>query len=133
MIKLEGRLLSFGTINKNLDVFDKTCDIDISEKIPLCWNFEHMTPIGVAEVSRDDKGLICKAEIFPNVSNNIDINDILSDGKIGVGGFYTNIKKHEYKNLTIIDAAVLKEVSLTLAPVSDDYYLEIIKEENKDD
>ena len=35
------------------------------------------------------------------------------------------IKKHEYKNLTIIDAAVLKEVSLTLAPVSDDYYLEM--------
>lgn len=38
---IEGRILLFDTVNLNNDIFPNTCTIDISEKIPLTWNFNH--------------------------------------------------------------------------------------------
>ena len=128
MIKLEGRILLFDTVNKNRDVFPKTCKIDIPKKVPLLLEFNHTQVIGIAEVTRDDKGLVAKAETFQNDFIGVDkLDDIFVDGKIGVGGFYNKIVKHYDKNLIVVDEATLREVSITLAPVCEEYYFEIVK------
>lgn len=127
-IKLEGRILLFNHVNKNNDIFPDNCKIVIPEKVPLLWEFHHGEVIGVAEVTKDDKGLVAKADIFSDNFIDVDIEDILSDGKIGVGGFYNKVKKHNEGHFIIVNEATLRETSLTLAPVCDEYYFEIVKE-----
>ena len=131
-MKLEGRILLFDTVNKNRDIFPKTCKIHIPEVVPLCWEFDRCQVIGVAKVMRDDKGLIAKAEMFSaNFIGILDLNDIFTNNKIGAGGFYNKIKKHSENHLTVVDEATLREVSLTLVPINEEYTLKIV-EENKD-
>lgn len=132
-LKLEGRILLFDTINLNKDVFPKTCKIDIPEKLPLLWNFDfYNKPIGIAEASIDDKGIIAKAELFSESYQGVDnIRSIFTDEKIGVGGYYNKIKKHLEGNLTVIDEASLRAISLTLGPVHDEYIFKIVEEENE--
>ena len=128
-IKLKGRILLFDTVNKSKDIFPKDCEIDIPEKIPLLWNFDHNRCIGVAEVTKDDKGLIAKAEITPNIHyTEDDVCKVFKDNKFGVGGYYNKVKKHSEGNSIVIDEATLREVSLVLDPVNDEYYFEIVKE-----
>lgn len=130
-MKLEGRILLFDQVNKNRDVFPKACKIVIPEKVPLCWEFDHNLVIGIAEVTRDDKGLIAKAETFSNDFIGIrDLRDNFTDNKIGVGGFYNNVKKHSENHLIVVDEATLLEVSLTLMPVNSEYIFRIVKEED---
>lgn len=132
-LKLEGRILLFDTINLNKDVFPKTCKIDIPEKLPLLWNFDfYNKPIGIAEASIDDKGIIAKAELFSESYQGVDnIRSIFTDEKIGVGGYYNKIKKHLEGNLTVIDEASLRAISLTLGPVHDEYIFKIVEEEDE--
>ena len=93
MIKLEGRILLFDTVNKNRDICPKDCKIDIPEKVPLTWNFNHEQVIGFAEVIKDDKGLVAKAETFSNEIIGVeDLSSLFEDGKFGADGFYTNVK-----------------------------------------
>lgn len=126
-MKLEGRILLFDTVNINNDIFPKTCKIDIPEKVPLTWDFQHEKAIGFAEVTNDKRGLIAKSETFPNELIGIkDIRDVLTDGKIGAGGFYNKVKMHNEGNLIIIDGAALREVALVLAPVREEYSFEIV-------
>ena len=133
MIKLKGRILLFDTVNINDDIFLKTCNIDIPKKVPLTWDFQHEKIIGFAEVTKDKRGLIAKAETFPNEFIGIkDIRDVFTDGKIGAGGFYNKVKMHNEGNLIIIDEASLKEVALTLAPVREEYSFEIVEEKEND-
>lgn len=123
MIKLEGRVLLFDEINGLSNKFPKNCEIIIPEKVPLTWDFEHDKPIGFATPIRDDKGIYATAETFSNEYIGIeDIQDILTDGKIGVGGYYRINKMHKEGELDIIDEATLLDISLTLAPVRDEYY-----------
>ena len=129
-MKLEGRILLFDTVNINKDIFPKTCKIDIPEKVPLTWDFQHEKAIGFAEVTKDKRGLIAKAEIFPNELIGIkDIRDVLMDGKIGAGGFYNKVKMHNEGNLIIIDEAALRAVALVLEPVREEYSFEIVEGE----
>ena len=133
---LEGRILLFDVVNKNRDVFPKDCKIDIPEKVPLTWNFNHEKVIGFAKVIKDDKGLVARAEIMPNehFSEN-DIRKVFEDGKIGAGGFYNRIRTHNdgsFFMFIAVDEARLLEVALVLAPVNEEYYFEIVKEENDD-
>lgn len=129
-MKLEGRILLFDTVNINNDIFPKTCKIDIPEKVPLTWDFQHEKAIGFAEVTKDKRGLIAKAETFPNELIGIkDIRDVLTSGKIGAGGFYNKVKMHNEGNLIIIDEAALREVALVLAPVREEYSFEIVEGE----
>lgn len=126
-MKLEGGILLFDTVNINNDIFPKTCKIDIPEKVPLTWDFQHEKAIGFAEVTNDKRGLIAKSETFPNELIGIkDIRDVLTDGKIGAGGFYNKVKMHNEGNLIIIDGAALREVALVLAPVREEYSFEIV-------
>ena len=133
---LEGRILLFDTVNESRDIFTKDCKIDIPEKVPLTWNFNHEKVIGFAKVIKDDKGLVARAKIMPNehFSEN-DIRKVFEDGKIGAGGFYNHIKTHNdgsFFTFIAVDEARLLEVALVLAPVNEEYYFEIVKEENDD-
>ena len=129
-MKLEGRILLFDMVNINNDIFPKTCKMDISEKIPLTWDFQHDKVIGFANVIKDERGLIAKAETFSNEFIGVkDIKDVLTNGKIGAGGFYNKVKKHNEGKLIIIDEAALREVALVLEPVREEYLLKIVEDE----
>ena len=132
-MKLEGRILLFDAVNINKDIFPKTCKIDIPEKVPLTWDFQHEKAIGFARVTKDKRGLIVEAETFTNEFIGIkDIKDVFIDGKIGAGGFYNKVKMHKEGNLFIIDEASLIEVALVLKPVREEYLLEIVEEKKND-
>ena len=126
---LEGRILLFNNVSKNGDIFSKDCKIDIPEKVPLTWNFNHEKVIGFANVTKDDKGLVAKAETFSNEIIGVeDLSSIFEDGKFGTGGFYINVKKHSDGSFIVVDEAKLCEVALVLDPVNKEYYFEIVKE-----
>ena len=131
---LEGRILLFNTVSKIGDIFSKDCKIDIPEKVPLTWNFNPEKVIGFANVTKDDKGLVAKAETFSNEMIEVeDLSSIFKDGKIGAGGYYTNVKMHNINRWPIVVyEAKLSEVSLVLDPVNKEYSFEIVKE-NKND
>ena len=129
-MKLEGRILLFDTVNKSGDVFPKNCKIDIPEAVPLTFDFNPHKVIGFANVTRDDKGLIAKAETFSNEFIGVeDLRSIFENGKIGAGGFYNLIKTHNDGSIILVDEAKLWEVALLLDPVNDEYLFEIIKDE----
>lgn len=130
---LEGRILLFDTVNKNRDIFSKDCKIDIPEKVPLTWDFNHEKIIGFANVTKDNKGLVARAETFSNEIIGVeDLSSIFEDGKIGAGGYYTHVKMHSDGSFIVVDEAKLREVALVSAPVNDAYYFEIVKEEKDD-
>ena len=129
---LEGRILLFDTVNKNRDIFSKDCKIDIPEKVPLTWNFNHENIIGFAKVIKDNKGLIARAETFSNEIIGVeDLSSVFEDGKFGSGGFYTHVKKHNNGSFIVVDEAKLREVALVLAPVNEKYSFEIVEEEKE--
>ena len=55
-----------------------------------------------------------------------DLRSIFENGKIGVGGYYTNIKYHEDRNFRIIDKARLCQIALVPDPVRKEYYCKIV-------
>ena len=129
---LEGRILLFDAVNKSGDVFAKDCKIDIPENVPLTIDFNPHQVIGFANVTRDDKGLIAKAETFSNEFIGVeDLNSIFEDGKIGAGGFYNLIKIHNEGSIMKVDEAKLNEVALVLKPVNKEYSFEIIEDEKE--
>ena len=114
---------------KNGDIFSKDCKIDIPEKVPLTWNFNHEKVIGFANVTKDDKGLIAKAETFSNEMIGVeDLSSIFEDGKFGAGGFYTNVKMHNNGLSIVVNEAKLREVALVSDPVNEEYSFEIVEE-----
>ena len=132
---LEGRILLFNTVSKIGDIFSKDCKIDIPEKVPLTWNFNPEKVIGFANVTKDDKGLVAKAETFSNEMIGVeDLNSIFKDGKIGAGGYYNHIKikKNNDGSSFVVYEAKLREVALVLAPVNDEYSFKIVEEKNND-
>ena len=125
-MKLQGRILLFDEVNLNNDIFSKACNLIIPEKVPLLLDFKH--PIGVAEVSKDEIGLLVAAETFSNEEIDIeDLSVVFENGKIGAGGYYNCVKSHKVRDFTIIDAGKLCSFALALASVSDKYYLEIME------
>ena len=128
---LEGRILLFDNVSKNGDIFSKDCKIDIPEKVPLTWNFNHEKVIGFANVTKDDKGLSAKAETFSNEMIGVeDLSSIFEDGKFGAGGFYTNVKMHNNGSSIVVNEAKLREVALVSEPVNEEYSFEIVEEKN---
>ena len=126
-MKLQGRILLFDEVNLTKDSFSASCNITIPEKVPLTWNFKKDKIIGSANTTIDDIGITFIAETLSN--DMIGVDDLISifeNGKIGVGGYYTNIKYHEDRNFRIIDEARLCEIAITLAPVRKEYYCKIV-------
>ena len=127
-MKLQGRILLFDEVNLNNDIFSASCNITIPEKVPLTLNFNRDQVIGSAKATIDDIGITFIAETLSN--DMIGVDDLRSkfkNGKIGVGGYYTNINDHEDRNFRIIDEAILWEIAITLAPVRKEYYCEIVE------
>ena len=130
-MKLQGRILLFDEVNLNNDIFSASCNITIPEKVPLTLNFNRDQVIGFAKATIDDIGITFIAETFSNDMIGVDdLRSIFENGKIGVGGFYTNIRYHEDGNFKIIDEARLYEIALVLDPVRKEYYCKIMEEDN---
>ena len=126
--KLQGRILLFDEVNLNKDIFPTSCNITIPEKVPLTWDFKPDQVIGFAKATIDDIGITFISETLSNDMIGVDdLRSIFENGKIGVGGFYTNVKYHEDGNFKIIDEARLFEIAITLAPVRKEYYCEIVE------
>ena len=127
-MKLQGRILLFDEVNLNNDIFSASCNITIPEKVPLTWDFKQDKIIGFAKATIDDIGITFIAETLSNDMIGVDdLSSIFENGKIGVGGAYNNIKRHEERNFIIIDEARLYEIAITLAPVRKEYYCEIVE------
>ena len=130
-MKLQGKILLFDEVNLNKVIFPTSCNITSPEKVPLTWDFKHDQVIGFAKATIDDIGISFIAETFSNDMIGVDdLRSIFENGKIGVGGFYTNVKYHEDGNFKIIDEARLFEIALVLCPVRKEYYCEIMEEDN---
>ena len=127
-MKLQGRILLFDEVNLNNDIFSASCNITIPEKVPLTLNFNRDQVIGSAKATIDDIGITFISGTLSNDMIGVDdLRSILENRKIGVGGYYNNIKDHEDRNFRIIDEARLCEIAITLAPVRKEYYCEIIE------
>ena len=128
-MKLQGRILLFDEANLNKDIFPTSCNITIPEKIPLTWDFKQDQVIGFAKTTIDDIGIMFIAETLSNEMIGVDdLRSKFENGKIGVGGYYTNIKDHEDRNSRIIDEARLCQIALVPDPVRKEYYCEIVGE-----
>ena len=128
-MKLQGRILLFDEVNLNKDIFPTSCNITIPEKVPLTLDFKQDKITGSAKAAIDDSGITFIAETFSNDMIGVDnLRSIFENRKIGVGGFYTNVKYHEDGNFKIIDEARLCEIALVLDPVRKEYYCEIVGE-----
>ena len=127
-MKLQGRILLFDEVNLNKDIFSESCNITIPEKVPLTLDFKKDKIIGSANATIDDIGITFIAETLSNDMIGVDdLRFIFKNEKIGVGGFYTNVKYHEDGNFKIIDEARLCEIALVLDPVRTEYYCEIVE------
>ena len=105
-MKLQGRILLFDEVNLNNDIFSASCNITIPEKVPLTWDFKQDKIIGFAKATIDDIGITFIAETLSNDMIGVDdLRSIFENGKIGVGGYYNNIKYHDDRNFRIIDKA----------------------------
>lgn len=128
-MKLQGRILLFNEVNLTNDIFYASCNITIPEKVPLTFNFNRDQVIGFAKATIDDIGITFIAETLSNEMIGVDdIRSKFENGKIGVGGYYTNIKNHDDRNFRIIDEARLCEIALVPDPVRKEYYCEIVDE-----
>ena len=126
-MKLKGRILLFDKVNLNKDIFSASCDITIPEKVPLTLDFRHDKIIGSAKATIDDIGITFISETLSNDMIGVyDLRSIFENGKIGVGGFYSNVKYHEDRNFRIIDKARLYEIALVPDPVRKEYYCKIV-------
>ena len=127
-MKLQGRILLFDEVNLNKDIFSASCNVTIPEKVPLTLDFKQDKIIGFAKATIDDIGITFIAETLSNDMIGVNnLRSIFENGKIGVGGAYTNIKYHEDRNFRIIDEARLCEIALVPDPVRKEYYCEIVE------
>ena len=125
--KLQGRILLFDEVNLNKDIFPTSCNITIPEKVPITLDFKQDQVIGSAKATIDDIGITFISETLSNDMIGVDdLRSIFENGKIGVGGLYTNVKYHEDGNFKIIDEARLYEIALVIGPVRKEYYCEIV-------
>ena len=132
VITMKGRLLLFDKPNSNKTLFPKNCEITYAEKVPVVWEFQFNEPsavLGSGHVTRDEKGLICKAEITPSDA----IVNILhkSDGELPIGGYYSGVKSHQENYLRIFDGGRLTCIGVTLSPVDEEYRMRIVEEKEE--
>lgn len=126
MIQLSGRFLKYNIIDKNGVQFPKSATIKIPSKVFVLFNFDKSHPIGIAEVIKDEEGLL--AEIESGID---DVLGVLKDDKVGCGGYYRAVKSHMEYGIKVIYSAELVSISITLAPSSAEYY--VSRKEKKND
>ena len=131
-IKMRGRLLLFDKPTSNKTLFPKDCEIAYAEKVPVVWEFQFNNPgtvLGFGHVTRNENGLICKAEIAPSDA----IVDILrkSNGELPIGGYYSSVKSHQGNHLRIFDSGRLTCIGITLSPADEECRMRVIEKGEK--
>ena len=117
-MKVKGRILLLDEVNLKDDIFPSSCYITIPEKVPLTLNFNCDPVIGFAKATIDDIGITFIAETLSSEMIGVDnLRSKFENGKIGVGGYYNNIKDHEDRNFRIIDEDRLCQIALVADPV----------------
>ena len=102
------------------------CDIQFPEYVPVFWDFDRLDQVGVAHITRDENGLNADISIGALSEDRFKEHH---DVKIGVGGYYIGIEYGEPVNgVLTVKKARLSHLGMTLAPVNDAYYLEIVEE-----
>ena len=127
IITMKGRLLLFDKPTSNKTLFPKDCEIAYAEKVPVVWEFRFNDPgsvMGSGHVMRDEKGLVCEAEI---TSSDV-IVDILRefDGELQIGGYYSRVKSHQENRLRVFDSGRLTFIGVTLSPVDEEYRIRVV-------
>ena len=133
IITMKGRLLLFDKPTSNKTLFPKDCEIIYAEKVPVVWEFRFNAPgsvMGSGHVMRDEKGLVCEAELTRTDA----IVDILRefDGELPIGGYYSSVKSHQGNHLRIFDSGRLTCIGVTLSPVDEEYRMRVVKEKEKE-
>ena len=109
LIKMTGKILEFGTVDKCKRMFAEECEITYPDKIPVILGFSFNDPqnvIGNCGVVRTKDGLTAKATVYNS--------DVLYADKVYVGGYYNKVKKEEIDGITIVNKASLR--ALTVLP-----------------
>lgn len=101
MRRFEGRLLNLDIVDACNRKWDKNCNISYPHKIPVMWNFGHDV-LGIAEISEDVRGLICKGAIC----------DEIPAGEYYTGGYYVGVDAHMENDVTVIDSCNLVGMSI---------------------
>ena len=131
-IKMKGCLLLFDKPTSNRTLFPKDCEITYAEKIPVIWDFRFNDPgavLGSGHVMRDEKGLICEAEL----TRSDVIIDILRefDGELPIGGYYYEVKSHQEAELRVFESGCLTCIGVTLSLVDEEYRMRVVEDEEE--
>ena len=132
-ITMKCRLLLFDKPNSNKTLFPKNCEITYAEKVPVIWEFRFNDPgsvMGSGHVMRDEKGLVCEAELTRTDA----IVDILRefDGELPIGGYYSGVKSQQKDGLRVFESGRLTCIGVTLIPVDEEYRMRVVKEKEKE-
>ena len=129
-MKVKGVLLKFDVPNGDglHDAISKDCKIDIPDKVPIVDECAmEYPPIGFANVTRTNEGLIFKGEVVSPYSDAI--AGMIKDNKtVGAGGYYTEVKRDVHG---FIFEMTLRAVCCVGMPVNPDYKFEIVKDESQ--
>lgn len=74
--------------------------------------------LGNATISKDERGLICDAEIIHPDFNRDVLHENFND-ELSIGGYYVGVKQHGEDGIRVIDKASLRMVSVTRYPADD--------------
>ena len=132
-ITMKGRLLLFDKPTSNNTLFPKNREIAYAEKVPVIWEFRFNDPGSVmrsGHVMRDEKGLVCEAELTRTDA----IVDILRefDGELPIGGYYYGVKAQQKDGLRVFESGCLTCIGVTLSPVDEEYRMRVVKEKEKE-
>lgn len=135
MIKATCKLLVFDKVDVNNNLFPKSIEIKIPEKVPLLSSTGFMVNpsdvIGNASVRRNETGLESDV-IFYGGSEEFEnsLKELISEHKLYIAGYYIAVKSHEEEGIRIIDSMRLASTFITYADVyGDDDLLIQIKED----
>ena len=124
LIKMTGKILEIGKVDKCKRMFAEDCEITYPDKIPVTLGFSFNDPqnvIGNCEVIKTKDGLTAKATIYNS--------DVLYADKVYVGGYYNKVKKEEIDRITIVNKASLKALAVLPPEQSSNHNLYLEKVE----
>ena len=106
-IKMAGKIMEIGKVDKCKRMFTEECEITYPDKIPVILGFSVNDPqnlIGNCEVIKTKDGLTAKATIYNG--------DVLYADKVYVGGYYNKVKMKEVDGITIVNEASLRALAV---------------------
>lgn len=129
MVKMKGKILELGTVDKCNRMFSEDCDIKYLERVPVTIGFfeSFVHPdrvVGTCLVSRDGNVFTGTVDIF-------DGNEwVAADNKTFVGGYYGNVEINPKDGILIVNKAILHYIAIIqlLEAADESLYLKKIEE-----